>query len=60
MIWMITIVAFSLAITAVSIVELRQSTKGNVLRLPDQCFVVITFAAALIYALAQLAAKIWL
>ena len=58
--WIIAIVAISLVLGILTIAELRQPVKANVLRMPDQIFAVLTFSAIFIYGLVLLAAKIWL
>ena len=60
MTWTLAVVALSLAMTVLAIIELRQPIKANALRLPDRLFVVVTFSIAFIYGLVLLAAKIWL
>jgi hypothetical protein len=56
--WIIAIVAVSLVMGVLTIAELRQPVKANVLRMPDQIFAVLTFSAIFIYGLVLLAAKI--
>jgi len=56
--WIIAIVAVGLVMGVLTIVELRQPIKANVLRMPDQIFAVLTFSAIFIYGLVLLAAKI--
>jgi hypothetical protein len=56
--WIIVIVAVSLIMAVLTIAELRQPVKANVLRMPDQIFAVLTFSAIFIYGLVLLAAKI--
>ena len=58
--WIIAIVAVSLVMGVLTIAELRQPIKANVLRMPDQIFAVLTFSAIFIYGLVLLAAKILL
>jgi hypothetical protein len=56
--WIIAIVAVGLVMGVLTIAELRQPIKANVLRMPDQIFAVLTFSAIFIYGLVLLAAKI--
>jgi hypothetical protein len=56
--WIIAIVAVGLVLGVLTIAELRQPVKANVLRMPDQIFAVLTFSAIFIYGLVLLAAKI--
>jgi hypothetical protein len=56
--WIIAIVAVGLVMGVLTIAELRQPVKANVLRMPDQIFAVLTFSAIFIYGLVLLAAKI--
>ena len=56
--WIIAVVAISLVLAVLTIAELRQPVKANVLRMPDQIFAVLTFSAIFIYGLVLLAAKI--
>jgi hypothetical protein len=56
--WIIAIVAVGLVMGVLTIAELRQPVKVNVLRMPDQIFAVLTFSAIFIYGLVLLAAKI--
>jgi hypothetical protein len=58
--WIIAVVAISLVLAVLTIAELRQPVKANVLRMPDQIFAVLTFSAIFIYGLVLLAAKILL
>jgi len=58
--WIIAIVAVSLVMAVLTVAELRQPVKANVLRMPDQIFAVLTFSAIFIYGLVLLAAKILL
>jgi len=56
--WIIAIVVLSLVMAALSIAELWQPVKANVLKMPDQIFAVVTFSVIFIYGLLLLAAKI--
>ena len=56
--WIIAVVVISLVLAVLTIAELRQPVKANVLRMPDQIFAVLTFSAIFIYGLVLLAAKI--
>lgn len=56
--WIIAIVVISLVMAALTIVELWQPVKANVLKMPDQIFAVVTFSIIFIYGLLLLAAKI--
>ena len=56
--WIIAIVAVGLVMGVLTIAELRQPIKANVLRMPDQIFAVLTFSAIFVYGLVLLAAKI--
>jgi hypothetical protein len=60
MIWIIGIVTFNLVMTVLVVVELRESVKGNALRLPDLLFVITICTVSLIYVMSLLTAKIWL
>jgi hypothetical protein len=60
MAWIIAVVALSLVITVLAIVELRQPVKVIALGLPDRLFVVAAFTTAFMYGLTLLAAKILL
>jgi hypothetical protein len=58
MAWLVSMVALSLVMTVLTVVELRQPAKAKAFSRPDLIFVVVTFAVALIYGLTLLAAKI--
>ena len=58
--WIIAIVVISLVLAVLTIAELRQPVRANVLRMPDQIFAAITFSIIFIYGLVLAAAKILL
>jgi len=56
--WIIAIVAVGLVMAILTIAELWQPVKANVLRMPDQIFAAVTFSVIFIYGLVLVAAKI--
>lgn len=58
--WIIGVVIVSLVMAVLTIAELRQPIKANVLRMPDQIFAAVTFSIIFIYGLVLVAAKILL
>jgi hypothetical protein len=58
--WIIAIVVISLVMAVLTIIELWQPVKANVLKMPDQIFAAVTFCVIFIYGLVLVAAKVLL
>src|SRR5262249_60423904 len=58
MAWLLSMVALSLVMTALTVAELRQPAKTTAFARLDLIFVVVTFTVSLIYGLMLLAAAI--
>jgi len=55
--WIIAIVVISLVMAVLTIIELWQPVKANVLRMPDQIFAAVTFSIILFTGLSWLPPK---
>jgi len=56
--WIIEVIVISLVMGVLTIAELWQPVRANVLRMPDQIFAAVTFSIIFIYGLVLVAAKI--